>query len=152
VVDAGLEVLEEAVRALEPAVRHCGLAAKEEVIGREQRGDPRRGAPVAAIEVEPVGAFSGVEGEAVLVEHVTGPAESFERLRRLVLGDRSLEEGSCALPVAAAERRPACVQRGDPRHFVRHAPSESGLGVGPPSRRLRCLSSRSLLECQVFKC
>jgi hypothetical protein len=112
VIDPGLETVDEAVRALEPAVGNRRLAVKQEAVGGKPGGDSRRGALVAALEVQAVGTLPGVKGEPVLVQHVANPAHPFERLWGLALGQGLLEGGPRTLPVPAAESHPARVERG----------------------------------------
>ena len=124
VIDPGLEAVDEAVRALEPAVGNRRLAAKQEAVGGKPGGYPRRGALVAALKVQAVGTLPGVEREPVLVQHVANPAHPFERLWGLALGQGLLEGGPGTLPVPAAESRPARVERGCAHQFLSHIASE----------------------------
>src|SRR5207248_11377859 len=66
-----------------------------------------RGTSVAALEIEAVSALAGVEGQLVLVQHLAGPADPFQRLRCLVFGQGLLEGRPRTLPVPARESRPS---------------------------------------------
>src|SRR4029450_13313020 len=93
-----------------------------EAVGGKPAGYPRRGALVAALEVQAVGTLPGIEGEPVLVQHVANPAHPFEGLWGLALGQGLLEGGPGTLPVPAAESRPARVERGVISDLAVHAP------------------------------
>src|SRR5438034_8576972 len=82
------------------------------MVRREPGGYPRRRALLASVEVQKVGALPGIEGESVFIQHLADPAHPFERLRGLALEQGLLESGFCTLPVAAAEGRPARIERG----------------------------------------
>jgi hypothetical protein len=84
VIGPRLEVVEEAVGPLEPAVGDGGLTTEGEAIERVPGGDPGRSARVAPPAIEAVGALAGVECEAVVVKHVPDPTQTFERFGRLL--------------------------------------------------------------------
>ena len=119
-IDSGLETLEQPVRALEPAVRDSGLAAKEKAVGSKPGGDPRRRGLVAALEVQAVRPFTGAEGEPIIVQHVAGPAEPLERFRSLLPGQRLIERNLGTLPVPVAQSGPTLAERIDTRHVACH--------------------------------
>ena len=110
VVDPGLEVVDEAVRALEPAVGDRRFASKQQAVGGQQRGYSRSGTLVTAVEVQTVRLLARVKGDPVLVQHVANPAHPFECLWGLARGQGLLECRPSALPVPAAESRPARVE------------------------------------------
>jgi hypothetical protein len=124
VIHTRLEAVDEAVRALQPAVGNRRLAPKQQLVRREPGGYPRRRAVVAALEVQTVGTLTGVEGEPVFIQHLADPAHSFERLGGLAPEQGLLEGGSCALPVPVAESRPARIERGRADRFLNHLAAE----------------------------
>jgi hypothetical protein len=134
VVGSGLEVVEERVSALEPAVRHGRLATELEEIGGEPGGDPRRRGVVATLEIETVRPLAGVNGQRIISEEVAGPAQTLERLRRLRHRESLLEANPSALPVAHAEGPPALLHLLHPDLHVDHGPRS----VPPPRGSLVC--------------
>ena len=105
-IDPRLEAVDEAVRALEPAVGNRRLATKHEAVGGKPGGYPCRGALVPALKVQAVGALPGVESEPVLVQHVANPAHPFERLWGLASAKDSSKEAlarSQSPPLRAAQ-------------------------------------------------
>src|SRR6187455_25659 len=112
VVDAGLKIVDEAVRALEPAVGDRRFAPKQQAVGGQQGGYSRAGTLVTAVEVQTVRLLTRAKGDPVLVQHVPNPAHPFECLRGLARGHGLLECRPGALPVPTAESRPARFERG----------------------------------------
>jgi hypothetical protein len=100
-------MIEEAVRTLNPAVRDGRLTPELERRLGEPSGHPRRGAAVATLSVQTVGAFPSVEHQLLVVEAVARPPEALERLWCLLLRQRLLETGPSGRPVALAQRAPA---------------------------------------------
>src|SRR5262249_14158979 len=120
VIDPGLEVVDEAVGALEPAVRNRRLTTEEQAVRSKERRDPGGGALLAAVEVKTVGRFSGVEGEPLIVEHVSSPAHSLARLCAIAVDQVLLERLLACLPIPVAESGPAVLERGHIRRALRH--------------------------------
>src|SRR4029453_11786248 len=150
VIHSRLEAVDQAVRALQPAVGHCRLASEQKVVCREPGGDPRSRALVAALEVQTVGTLPGVEGELVVVQHVADPAHAFERHWRLALEQGLLEGGSCALPVPVTEGRPALIERGSADRFLNHLAAEYESGSRNPVATARERNASPRLASRVL--
>ena len=106
VIDARLEVVDQAVCSLQPSVRDGRFAAEHEAVRGEQRCDPGRRAAVSPVEVLAVCALAGVDRQPLLAQHMAGPADPLERLWGLSVSKATLERGSGSCPVAAPEGGP----------------------------------------------
>ena len=123
VTGPGLHVVEEAVRALQPTIGHRRPSPELEPIDGQPRSHPSGGRVVALLAVETKGALAGFEGQRVIVEAVSGPAEALERLSRLLGGQHLLEArpAACQSPSASA------------RQHARWAPTAARVSLIPTS-------------------
>ena len=108
VVRPRLEIVEQPVRALQPAVGD-GLGALElDPVDREPRRHAGGAAGVAAVAVDPERALAGREHGRAVVHPPGGPAQPLQRLGRL----RGVRERRAGLrPAPVTEKRPAVAHR-----------------------------------------
>jgi hypothetical protein len=111
VVDSRLEVVDQAVCALQPSVGDGRLSAEHQAVRGQQGCDTGCRAAVSPVEVLAVCPLAGVDRQPILAQHMAGPADPLERLRRVALGEGALERGAGFRPVAASEGGPPRVQR-----------------------------------------
>ena len=104
VLGTGLEPLEDAGRALEPAVGDRALAAKDQVIVGEPDRQHRRPPHVSLLAAEPVGALARLEAGGHVLDPPRGPAQALQRLDRLASLELSLEDRPRLIPRPAGER------------------------------------------------